>query len=292
MKRTELFDINISDISATSLSTLYCRALESISKGPILDDPKAVELMEQLNLELSDSENKLHRRFAAGKIRKSLIVHIALRAKKYDEYVRDFLNSSLEGVVVNIGCGFDTRFWRVDNGEVIFYDLDFPEIIEIKKKFLKESERYRYIPSSVLEFDWMIPLLKHDGPFIFIAEGVFMYLERPDVKSLFLNLQSNFPGCELVCEVVNSRMLGRYMKKLVDFKLQKQLSLGAGATYNFGIRNSREMEGWNQGIEFLDEWDYFETREQKLGLLRLLGRLEMFRRVQWTVHYQLVQPGN
>jgi len=51
------------------------------------------------------------------------------------------------------------------------------------------------------------------------------------------------------------------------------------------------MEGWNQGIEFLDDWDYFETGEQKLGLLRLFGRLEMFRRVQWTVHYRLNKSG-
>ena len=62
MKRTELFYINISDISATSLSTLYCRALESISKGPILDDPKAVELMEQLNPELSIFPPQAHLR--------------------------------------------------------------------------------------------------------------------------------------------------------------------------------------------------------------------------------------
>jgi len=100
--------------------------------------------------------------------------------------------------VVNIGCGLDTRFHRVDNGRVNFYDLDFPEVMEIKKKFISENDRYHFISSSVLDDDWMMELKKHDGPFMFLAEGVFMYLFKDDVKSLVLKLQSQFPGSELV----------------------------------------------------------------------------------------------
>jgi len=39
-------------------------------------------------------------------------------------------------VIVNIGCGLDSRFLRIDNGSVIFYDLDLPELIDLKKRFL------------------------------------------------------------------------------------------------------------------------------------------------------------
>ncbi len=60
-----------------------------------------------------------------------------------------------DGVIVNIGCGLDSRFLRIDTGKGIFYDLDLPEIIEIKKDFFDETSRYHLIASSVLDYGWM-----------------------------------------------------------------------------------------------------------------------------------------
>ena len=288
MNQTELFDIRMSDVSETSLLTLYCHALESQSKDPIISDPKAVEIMRAVNQELSKSKNRLHKRMVKGKIDKRMVVHIAIRAKRYDEYILEFLKSSPDGVVVNIGCGLDSRFSRIDNGRVRFYDLDLPDVIGIKRRFVEETDRYHFIPSSVLDYDWMTPLLQTGGgPFLFIAEGVFRYLHREDVKSLVLELQSRFPGSELVCEVFNDLLLKGALKGLVNFKMRKELHLGKDATFHFGIRGGREMEEWNPGIMFLDDWSYFDSKEAKLGWLRLLGRVGLFRKTQWTVHYRL-----
>jgi methyltransferase (TIGR00027 family) len=288
MNQTELFDIRMSDVSETSLLTLYCHAIESQSEDPIISDPKAVEIMRAVNQELSKSKNRLHKRMAKGKIDKRMVVHIAIRAKRYDEYVIEFLKSSPDGVVVNIGCGLDSRFSRIDNGRVRFYDLDLPEVIEIKRRFFEESDRYQFIASSVLDYAWMAPLLHAGGgPFLFVAEGVFMYLHREDVKSLVLGLQSEFPGSELVCEVFNDLLLKGALKGMVNFKMRKELHLGKDATFHFGIRGSREMEEWSPGITFLDDWSYFDSKESKLGWLRLFRHIELFRKTQWTVHYRL-----
>jgi len=88
----KLYDLEVSDISETLLLTLYSRAMESNSKDPIIHDPKAVEITGKLNQELLLSKNRLQRDLAKGKLRKSLVIHIAIRAKKYDEYVKEFLN--------------------------------------------------------------------------------------------------------------------------------------------------------------------------------------------------------
>lgn len=288
MKNTELFNILLSDVAATSLITLYSRALESESKNPIINDPKAVEIMRLVNPELSKSENRLHRKMAQGKLDKKMIVHIAVRARRYDQYATDFLKQSPNGIIVNIGCGFDTRFYRIDNGQVDFYDLDFPEVIEIKQKFLTENDRYHFIPSSVLNYEWMERLLQPGNrPIMFIAEGVFMYLHANEVRELVLKLQSKFPGSELVCEVFNAIWLAKPWKRMINFKMQRELHMGKEATFNFGIRDSREMEAWNSGIEFLDDWTYLDEPEPKIGWLRMFRHLEMFRRTQWTVHYRL-----
>lgn len=282
-----MLDIKIGDVAATSFLTLYCHAIESQSKDPILDDPKAVEITHELNKILSDSENRLNKDLVKGKLRKEMVTHIAIRAKQYDKYVRDFLENSPDGIVVNIGCGLDSRFLRVDNGRVIYYDLDLPEVIEIKKQFFEENERYHFISSSVLDHEWMSIVAKHEGPFLFMAEGVFMYLNREDMQSLILKLQSEFSGSELVCEVFNSLWLKKPLKKMMDFKMQKELHLGKDATFHFGIHDSKEMEEWHEGIEFLDDWSYFDSKEKKLGMLKMFRNFEFLRKTQWTVHYKL-----
>ena len=288
MEKTELFGIKISDISVTLLLTLYSRALESTSKDPILHDEKAVEVMQKLNQELSKSKSKLLKRLSKGNLSRNLIVYNSIRAKNYDEYVRNFLLQSPNGVVVNIGCGLDTRFWRVDNGEVLFYDLDLPEVIEIKKHFFEENDRYHFIASSVFDYDWMSLLLPHKmNRILFVAEGVFMYLNKEDVKTLVIELQSQFPGSELVCEVFNDIWLRKPLRSIISFKMQKQLFLGKGAVYNFGVRDSKEIEEWSPGIKLMDEWSYFDSSEKKLGWLRLFRGIRLFRKTQYTVHYKL-----
>jgi O-methyltransferase involved in polyketide biosynthesis len=277
----------IGDVASTSFITLYCHALETLSDNPLLSDPKSVEIMTELNKTLSPSENTLDRTLVSGTLDRRLVVHIAIRAKKYDDYARDFLKKFPEGVIVNIGCGLDSRFLRVDNERVIFYDLDLPEILRIRKTFFEETERYHLISSSVLDFDWMAVVRKHSGPFLFMAEGVFMYLEGSDVRSLVLNLQEMFPGSELVCEVVNSFWLRSPLKKMLDYKLQRQVHMGKDATFRSGISDGREMEQWHSGIHFLDEWSYFDSDEKKLGWLRLLRHIGLIRKTQWTVHYRL-----
>ncbi|MGV8129695.1 MAG: class I SAM-dependent methyltransferase [Methanolinea sp.] len=128
-------EYRIADVPATALVTLYCHALESQSEDPVLDDPKAVEITTKLNRILSQSKNRLDRMLASGNIDRNLVIHIALRARHYDEYAREFLARHPGGVIVNIGCGLDSRFLRIDDGSVIFYDLDLPEMIDLKKRF-------------------------------------------------------------------------------------------------------------------------------------------------------------
>ncbi len=83
-------NILIGDVAATAFVTLYCHAIESQSRDPILNDPKAVEIIKALNKILCNSNNKLKRDLAKGKIDKQLVVHVAIRAKQYDKYCNDY----------------------------------------------------------------------------------------------------------------------------------------------------------------------------------------------------------
>ena len=100
--------------------------------------------------------------------------------------------------------------------------------------------------TALLGYGWMSPLSQTcDGPFLNVSEGVFMYLYRGDVKSLVLELQSEFPGSELVWEVFNDLWLKKPLKGLVNFKMRKGLHLGKDATFPF---QDQRAERWKRGI--------------------------------------------
>jgi len=270
------------------LITLYCRAMESQSPDPIISDPEAVRIAAALNNQLRNSQDRLYRELGQGKLNRKLIIFISLRARRFDDYARAFLRDNPAGTIINLGCGLDTRFWRIDNGSMSFYDLDLPEIIEIKKKLCSNTGRYHMIASSVLDYDWLDTLKKQvNGPVLFMAEGLFMYLEQKDVKELVLHLQRCFPGSELVCEVVNDSIVHGWLKGAMNMRMHKQLHVGGGAIFLSGIKDGKEMENWAPGIKLLDEWSHFDSAEKKLGWARVYGRIPSMRRVQWTVHYRL-----
>jgi methyltransferase (TIGR00027 family) len=280
--------IRFSDVGKSALLTLYCRALESQAINPILIDEKAVEITRKLTPYLATMTDKLSRSLVSGKVNRNLIIHIALRSQQYDCYARGFLNKFPKGMLINMGCGMDTRYFRLDNGQALFFDLDLPEMIEFKKQFIGEGERYRFLPASVFDYGWMEAVAgQGKRPAMFMAEGVFMYLQADKVRELVLELQSRFSGSELVCEVVNALWVREPWNKLVQRKMQRSASLGAEARYHFGISGSRDLEQWHAGIEFLEEWVYFDASHPKLGWLRRLRNIGLLRHTQWTVHYRL-----
>ena len=280
--------ISLSDVSETGMLTFYCHVIESQKPDPILLDEKAVEISRQLNPVFANSSSSLLRTLARGKIKEELVVHINLRAKKYDEYANSFLIKNPNGIIVNIGCGMDSRFQRIDNGTMTCFDLDLPEMIQFKKRFYKETDRYHFIAASVFDYDWMEQVAKVEKqPVLFMAEGVFMYLDGKKVKDLILRLQSRFPGSELVCEVVTELFTRKPWNKMVALKMNQQLGVGKEAAFIFGIRNSCELETWHSGIEYLDDWSYFDTQHPRLGWVGTMGKLKFMRNVQYTVHYRL-----
>jgi methyltransferase (TIGR00027 family) len=280
--------VSLSDVAETGMLTFYCHVVESQKPNPILLDEKAVEISRQLNPVLVNSSSSLLRNLAKGNINEDLVVHINLRAKKYDEYATSFLMENPNAVIVNIGCGMDSRFQRIDNGRVICFDLDLPEMIQFKKQFYRETDRYHFIAASVFDHAWMDQVAKVEKqPVLFMAEGVFMYLNGEKVKDLIMQLQSRFPGSELVCEVVTEIFTRKPWNKMVALKMNQQLGMGKEAAFIFGIRNSRELETWHSGIEYLDDWSYFDTRHPRLGWVGMMGRSKYMRNVQYTVHYRL-----
>lgn len=255
---------SISDVSSTMLITLYARARESLSKDPVITDPKAVALIEIIKKEISGSNNPICQKIMKDRYNPKLAVTMALRSRRFDRYVTDFLSENPAGTVINLGCGLDTRFYRVDNGRVHWFDIDFPEVIKLRKRFLEENSRHFFIGNSVLSQEWLTRV-KTGGPYLFLAEGLFMYLQEGDVKELLQRIQKELGSSEIVCEVTNRYWVDKMKSSWMKWKFRSQLGMTGGAVFSFGISDSRYFERWSRNYEYLDEWTYFDEHEKNWG---------------------------
>ncbi len=137
---TERTGPTLSGVAETLLLPLYLRAVESKRPDALIQDEKAVALIRQLNPDSTWIKQM--------KVDEEDMVGLVLRNRQFDDWAREFLARHPEAVVVHIGCGLDTRFDRLDNGKVEWYDLDLPEVIELRRQ--ADGGRGRALPPSRL----------------------------------------------------------------------------------------------------------------------------------------------
>jgi methyltransferase (TIGR00027 family) len=263
----------LSGVPETSLVTLYLRAMESQRPDALIKDEKAVELVTRLGYDFDRV-----RRIPMSDANRLVII---LRNREIDRYTRDFLARHPDAVVVHIGCGLDARFERVDNGQVEWYDLDFPHVIELRRKLIgHERERYHFLACSALEDAWLDTVSVHrQRPFLFLAEGVFMYLQEAQVKSLVLTLRDHFPGAELVFDC--------YSPTHVWVHNFQMTTMGRVAGTQWGIWHGQKLEGWGDGIHLLDEWGWLDPPEPRMAPYRWLRPIDSLFRTLRIYHFQL-----
>lgn len=158
------------------------RAKESRrGKDAIVYDPVAQTLVEQIEYDYS--------KFDTAKMSE---IGCAIRCWFLDKKVREFAQTHINPVIVNVGCGLDARCQRTVKGDknLTFYSLELPDIIFLRKSFITETEMEKYISASMFETAWMdeIKSAHPDGSFLFIIEGVVMYFDESQLKPFFVNL--------------------------------------------------------------------------------------------------------
>jgi len=272
---SETTNQGLSGVAETLLMTLYIRAMESQRPDALIKDEKAVALVTQMSYDF-DRVRQVH-------MDEEDKVTVILRNREFDRYARDFLARHPEAVVVHIGCGLDSRFERVAerNSQVEWYDLDLPEVIELRRKFIGgEGNRYHLLGCSAFDSAWLDAVSAHrQRPFLFMAEGVLMYFQEAQVKSLVLMLRDHFPGAELVIDAFSPFLIRANNLRLSITKF--------GARYHWGLKRGQEIESWGDGIHLLDEWGYFDRPEPRLDHIRWMRHIPLLARVLRIYHYRL-----
>lgn len=263
----------LNGVAKTLLITLYIRAMESQRPDALIRDEKAMALVARMNYDFERI-----RQMPMSETSKTTII---MRNREFDRYARDFLTRRPEAAVVHIGCGLDARFERVDNGQVEWYDLDLPDVIELRRKFLSdEGKRYHLLGCSVFDETWMNSVSAHrDRSFLFLAEGVSMYCKEAQIKRLVLMLRDHFPDSELVFDAFSPLHIWVSNLQIPAYKL--------GTRFHWGIWHGRTVEQWGDGIRLLDDWGLFDQPEPRLAHLRWMRHITIMNRVMRIYHFRL-----
>lgn len=173
----------------TLLATLYARALESRSSNPILSDEMAEAAIRRIDYD-----------FERLKVD---TLSIAMRAKQFDLWTIDYLADHPDAIVLHLGCGLDSRVFRVKPPpSVRWIDVDFPEVIELRRRLYPERAGYEMVGASLDDLKWT-DTLPTDRPAWILAEGVTMYLSADIMHPLLRQLTDHFPSGAIAFDAIS-----------------------------------------------------------------------------------------
>lgn len=267
---TQKITVDLGHIQRTLLLPLWGRAVETNKPNPRLIDRLAVEIVEKIDYDFAELLKDLQGISLYGWIRRSLII---------DHAIKEFQVKHPQGTIVNIGCGLDTTFERVDNGFILWYDLDLPDTISLRRKLIPETRRRQFIESSFLDDNWLQTLLIENG-ILFIAAGVLYYIEEDQVKSFVKKLAGSFPGSEFIFDVTSPAGVRMANKTVI-----KKSGMDQQSFLKWGIRHSNRIREWDSRIEILQVTPFFKKAKKGLDFQTYIATFvsDLFR-MQYMIH--------
>ena len=209
------FKIEKNTVQETLIIPLYARKRCSELYPSLYRDETALRLIDEIDYDFSALEKKsqsLTRRFG--------FLEVAMRQNDLAFEVRDYLKAHPGAAVVNLGCGLDSTGRVCDNGQCKIYNLDFPDVIQIRDHLLPAGEREENIPCDLNDPSWF-GQIDASGGAVFFASGVFYYFLNEQVRTLVQGMARAFPGGRLVFDAANEKSLKLLLKTwLKDAKIQ------------------------------------------------------------------------
>ena len=142
--------------------------------------------------------------------------------------------------MLEIGVGLNTRFERPDNGRLHWFDLDLPDTVELRRQFFTHNERRTTVASAVLESGWTATVRQSPGPYFFVAEAVFVYLEEREVKAALAQIMDNFPYASFAFDTDSRKAIDGGNKDFARRKLP--------ARFAWACEDPTDVERWKNPV--------------------------------------------
>jgi len=233
--------INFTKEKETMLMTLSGRAIQSQWKNPILRDPWAEEAMQHIDYDIS----KTYQGVGSWSMWKEIgCTIIATRAATFDLLTNRFLADHPDAIVLQVGCGMDSRVFRVNPpASVQWFDVDYPDVIDLRRQLFPERDAYHLIGVPLDDLRWLNEVPR-DRPGLLIAEGVLHYLSETEVKALLNAVVAHFPSGQMIFDICNSMIVKRAGSNVG----------GTGATYKWGLDDPQDIKQLEPKLDLIKEY--------------------------------------
>jgi len=237
---TDKVSVDLSGAAQTMLTTLYCKALDADCDRPILGDGFAKEAVGRIDydwreLGIADRWTPL----------------VTVRTAQYDIWASQFLAVHQHATVVHLGCGLDSRVFRLDpDPDVEWYDVDQPAVIALRERVFPSRPGYHLIATSATDASWL-DRIPADHPVLLLAEGISMYLTEHDGVALLQRVVDRFRSGELQIDFYN--WLG--IRSQQTHKLQRQ----SGSTLYWAVNSPHDILDRVPGIRLLTATTFFDA---------------------------------
>jgi O-methyltransferase involved in polyketide biosynthesis len=251
----------------TYLATLYGKALDAAAEHPILGDKFAADAVARIDYDFKDL-----------KLPRGSEITLPMRAWHFDQWTRAFLAANPECTVLHLGCGLDTRVQRIDpEAQVRWYDVDFPDVIELRKQLYPDRVGYHLIGSSVTDLAWL-DAIPGDTPVIVIAEGLVMYLHEKDGVALFSRITEQFPRGQIAFDGYSGSMV-RLVSRLATVR-------GAKVELVWGIDDPHDLKKQAPRLRLVESVEFLMMPEliSRLSTNRFRGA--MYKGMGWLPFYR------
>jgi O-methyltransferase involved in polyketide biosynthesis len=261
-------------IEETMLGPLWARATYSKLFPNLLDDQKAIEIIDNVEYDFSEMDEILGEWRAVG---------LMIRARRFDEALKNYMEKYPNATVINVGAGLDTTFFRVDNGSITMYNLDLPDVINLREELIPETERNQNLSQSVFNDKWMnsIEYSLEKGIF-FIAGGFVYYFEENIISSLFGKLANRFPKGEIVFDAISNLALKKMNKKAEKADSELRVHLAINDPYE-------TIPKWSEKIAIKDCFvigDHTSVNKEWKLKTRIMNRVSNWLKTARIIHLQ------
>jgi len=253
---TDKVSVDLSGPAQTMLTTLYCKALDADFDQPILGDNFAKEAVDRIDYNWRELG-----------IAERWTPLVTVRTAQYDIWASQFLAVHQRATVVHLGCGLDSRVFRLYPGPgVEWYDVDYPDVIALREKLFPTRPRYHLVATSATDPSWL-DRIPADRPVLLLAEGISMYLTERDGVALLQHVVDRFRSGELQIDFYNWLTI----RSQKTHKLQRQ----SGSTLHWAVNSPADVLSRVSGVRLLTAVTFFDatTFGRTSAAFRLAGRL-------------------
>jgi O-methyltransferase involved in polyketide biosynthesis len=232
--------VDLSGAPQTMLATFYAKALDADFENPILGDRYAKEIVDRIDYDWQKTTITARR-----------APSVTTRSAHFDGWTRQFLAVHPEAVVLHLGCGLDSRFFRVQPGPgVEWYDVDYPEVVALRTELYPARDHYHVVAASVTDPVWLAGI-PADRPALIIGEGLTMYLTEHDGTALLRRVVEHFGSGELQFDVFN--WLG------IKSQVLNSVVRRSGSTLRWAINGPDDIVAAVPGVRLLACERWFES---------------------------------